>query len=141
MKVIEYQASDEHRDTPTDPVGYVTYEIMSFGDDVAVIFSGFGRYVPPTVNVAERVVEAICEAECFDAQHYTFFDLQTSRQSRLLGPNEFEFDELDLSFCRGRPRVMEWIERVCPSFVMDAFRDHLGPSPKQRFRHLAQPPS
>jgi len=75
-----------------------------------------------TINVAERIVEAIARAEGVTIEVLKFFDLQTH-----LGygkrPGEFEYDRL--SFDQGLYDP-SWQPAECPSEIRQLFANQIG---------------
>ncbi|MGE5392298.1 MAG: hypothetical protein ACM3NH_00950 [Candidatus Saccharibacteria bacterium] len=83
-----------------------------------------------TINHAEDVMETILKAE--GEELLFFFDLQTTAgyPNSQMNPGEFEFD---LVWGRSpfSPRTRHWHSVLCPTFVVNAFAELIGPHPRQ----------
>lgn len=130
----------------TSKVVYVVFP------DRRVVFSGITCDGTSTINAAEIIIQEICRHAEINPYAYHWFDLQTCRgygvnRTSCPHPGEFEFEELNFRpnpnpglteqiNDHGQPytllnsseayHVHTWSTVVCPSDVVELFRDVIG---------------
>lgn len=94
-----------------------------------------------SINAVERIIHHIAQKEEIDPRKFDFFDLQTHRMYPERGgagcaPGEFMFDQILLpndprNSCDPPWRRTVWHRVDCPPEVVEAFAEHIGPTPFQ----------
>lgn len=114
LKEVEYQGFVLSHN------GRIAYAVI----EKEVFFSGLIRGVTTTINAAEAVVKAICEAEKIRWQDYTFIDIQTHCGYHK-APGEFEVDVLGLGI--GEELIVQsWQSTSLTEEVRQLFDELIG---------------
>ena len=102
-----------------------------------VLFTPLQRS-PSSINIADSIVEAICEKEKLDCRKTTFYDVQTSiGYPHRLKAGYFNVDRLVIDFEKNRPHVTAWREAL-PETLYSEELEKSNTKLSQRMRHFKE---
>lgn len=97
-----------------------------------IVYCGVRKGATSTINAAEEIIETILTHEQLtDHARVRFYDLQCQAGYHLHMPGRFDFEEVKFQIVEGQVQGVEWWPQSCPNFVVEAFKDLIGPNPKQ----------
>ena len=115
--------------------GTVRYAIFPRQDGRRwIVYSGLNKNATSTINCAAEIITEIVDREKLLPDRVRFYDLQTQtgyHHPSYSKSGEFQFDEVKFRVIDGEIQDIQWIPQACPNFVIEVFKDLIGPNPRQ----------
>lgn len=119
------------------PTEYAQVVYMLFGKNC--VFTACQKAMwGSTINHAEAIIKAIAEQEGFNASGYRFFDLQTRTSYHSCWthrPNSGDYNCDEIVDWNHPTSLTWWNPTVCPSHVVEHFREYVDGEPNQVLYH------